>query len=91
MGKSIQDGNEMYRYSDIKFRNVEKNPEVALGFKANFYKMTNENEPYEGYNILLNYIKKKMNENYFICKSNADNYFERAGLIKVKYMKIIVQ
>jgi len=44
----------------------------------------NENEPHEGYNILLNYLKKKMNENYFICTSNVDNYFEKAGFDKNK-------
>ena len=83
--KSIKVGNEMYRYSDISSLEMwKKNPEVAWGFKANFYKMMNENQPHEGYQILLNYLKKKMNDNYFICTSNVDNYFERAGFDKNK-------
>jgi len=82
--KSIKVGNEMYRYSEISSLDMWKNyPELAWGFKANFYKMMTENKPHEGYYTLLNFMKNIKN-NYFICTSNIDNYFERAGFDKDK-------
>lgn len=83
--KSIKVGNENYRYSEISSLEMwKKYPELAWGFKANFYEMMKNNEPHEGYYTLLNYVKNKVNENYFICTSNIDNYFERAGFDKNK-------
>ena len=83
--KSIKVGNENYRYSEISSLDMwKKYPELAWGFKANFYEMMKNNEPHEGYHTLLNYVKNKKNNNYFICTSNIDNYFERSGFDKNK-------
>lgn len=58
--KSIKVGNENYRYSEISSLDMwKKYPELAWGFKANFYKMMKNNEPHEGYYTLLNYVKEK--------------------------------
>jgi NAD-dependent SIR2 family protein deacetylase len=84
-GKSIKVGNQNYRYTEISSLETWKNnPELAWGFKANFYKMMKNNNPHEGYYTLLEYIKNKKNNNYFVCTSNIDNYFERAGFDKDK-------
>ena len=78
--KSIQIGNDLYRYDEISSLDMwKKFPELAWGFKSNFYKMMIESEPHQGYYTLLNFVKNKLNNNYFICTSNIDNYFERAG------------
>jgi len=83
--KSIKVGNQNYRYTEISSLDTwKKNPELAWGFKANFYKMMKNNNPHEGYYTLLEYIKNKKNNNYFVCTSNIDNYFERAGFDKDK-------
>ena len=83
--KSIKVGNQHYRYSEISSLETWKsNPELALGFKANFYQMMKERNPHEGYYNLLEYVKNKKNNNYFVCTLNIDNYFERAGFDKDK-------
>ena len=78
--RSIQIGSKSYRYDEISSLKMWKEyPELAWGFKANFYNMMRENKPHEGYDRLLNYVKTHKNNNYFVCTSNIDNYFERAG------------
>ena len=87
--RSIQIGNESYRYDEISSLKMWKEfPALAWGFKANLYKMMKDCEPHEGYYKLLNYLKKNKNENYFICTSNIDNYFERAGFDKNKIYEV---
>jgi NAD-dependent SIR2 family protein deacetylase len=78
--KSIKIGNNTYRYDEISSLDMwKKNPELAWGFKANFYKMMRKNIPHEGYTKLLEYAENNLKGNYFVCTSNIDNYFERAG------------
>ena len=55
---------------------MKKFPELAWGFKSNFYKMMIDCEPHQGYYTLLDFVKNKLKDNYFICTSNIDNYFE---------------
>ena len=87
--KSIRIGNEDYRYDEISSLKMWKEyPELAWGFKANFYQMMKEGNPHEGYYTLLNYVKNKLNNNYFICTSNIDNYFERVGFEKDKIYEV---
>lgn len=38
-----------------------------------------ETEPHLGYYKLLERLKKKFNNNYFICTSNIDGFFKKAG------------
>ncbi len=87
--KSIRIGNEDYRYDEISSLKMWKEyPELAWGFKANFYQMMKEGDPHEGYYTLLNYVKNRLNNNYFICTSNIDNYFERSGFDKDKIYEV---
>ena len=55
----------------------KENPELAWGFKANFYNIMNNLEPHEGYYHLLKNLNNKYD--YFVCTSNVDGYFFRAG------------
>ena len=55
----------------------KENPELAWGFKANFFNIINNLEPHEGYYHLLKNITNKYD--YFICTSNIDGYFLKAG------------
>ena len=76
--RSIQVGDECYSYDEISSLKMWKtNPHLAWGFKASFYHTMNTLEPHEGYSILLNAVQNK--GEYFICTSNVDGYFERAG------------
>lgn len=87
--KSIKIGYESYRYDEISSLKMWKEfPFLAWGFKANFYSMMRSCEPHEGYYKLLDYLKNKKNNNYFICTSNIDNYFERAGFDKDKIYEV---
>ena len=87
--KSIQIGKEFYRYDEISSLKMWKEyPELAWGFKANFYQMMKEGDPHEGYYTLLNYVKNRLDNNYFICTSNIDNYFERVGFEKDKIYEV---
>ena len=87
--KSIRIGNEDYRYDEISSLKMWKEyPELAWGFKANFYQMMKDGDPHEGYYTLLNYVKNRLNNNYFICTSNIDNYFERVGFEKDKIYEV---
>ena len=87
--KSIQIGNEMYSYDEISSLKMWKEfPALAWGFKANFYTTMRDAEPHEGYYKLLDYVKHRKNGNYFVCTSNIDNYFERAGFDKDKIYEV---
>lgn len=87
--RSIKIGSEMYRYDEISSLKMWKEyPELAWGFKANFYNMMRQAEPHTGYYKLLDYVTNKKNNNYFICTSNIDNYFERAGFNKDKIYEV---
>ena len=87
--RSIKIGNESYRYDEISSLDMwKKYPELAWGFKSNFYNMMIDSEPHEGYYTLLNFVKNKLNNNYFICTSNIDNYFERAGFDSGKIYEV---
>jgi len=77
--KSIKLGDTTYRYDEISSLDMWENfPELAWGFKARFMKTVTDHEPHEGYNTLLRFCRR-LNNNYFVCTSNIDNYFERAG------------
>ena len=87
--RSIQIGSEMYRYDEISSLKMWKEyPELAWGFKANFYNMMRQAEPHAGYYKLLDYVTNRKNNNYFICTSNIDNYFERTGFDKDKIYEV---
>lgn len=87
--KSIQIGSELYSYDEISSLKMWKEfPGLAWGFKANFYTMMRDAEPHEGYYKLLEYVKHRKNDNYFVCTSNIDNYFERAGFDKDKIYEV---
>ena len=76
--KSIQIGDKNYSYDEISSLKMWKeNPELAWGFKANFYHIMNNLQPHEGYYHLLKNLKNKYD--YFVCTSNIDGYFFRAG------------
>jgi NAD-dependent SIR2 family protein deacetylase len=86
--RSIQVGNNNYSYDEISSLKMWKEfPELAWGFKAYFYKMMRNCEPHEGYYKLLDYVRT-INNNYFICTSNIDNYFEHAGFDKDKIYEV---
>jgi NAD-dependent SIR2 family protein deacetylase len=76
--KSIQIGSETFSYDEISSLKMWKmNPNLAWGFKANFYKIMNDLEPHSGYYHLLQAIKDRYD--YFVCTSNIDGYFKRAS------------
>lgn len=78
--KSIKIGKDLYGYDEISSLDMwKKYPELAWGFKSNFYNMMKEHEPHLGYYNLLKFLKENLKNNYFICTSNIDNYFERSG------------
>ena len=62
------------------------NPNLAWGFKANFYKIINDLEPHSGYFQLLQSIKDKYD--YFVCTSNIDGYFKKAGFDQNKIYEV---
>ncbi len=85
--KSIQVGNETYAYDDISSLKMWKTkPELAWGFKANFYNIMNELEPHEGYYEILENVKDRYD--YFIATSNIDGYFKRAGFDENKIYEV---
>ena len=78
--KEININGEMYSYDSISSLKMWKDfPELAWGFKANFCKLINNKKPHKGYFDLLNILKSKYKNNYFICTSNIDGYFHRSG------------
>ena len=87
--KSIKIGNELYRYDEISSLDMwKKFPQLAWGFKSNFYKMMIDCEPHQGYYTLLDFVKNKLKDNYFVCTSNIDNYFEKAGFDSGKIYEV---
>ena len=85
--KSIKIGDDVYAYDDISSLKMWKTrPELAWGFKANFYKMMNELEPHNGYFELLDSIKDKYD--YFVATSNIDGYFKRSGFDQNKIYEV---
>ena len=85
--RSIQIGDELYSYDEISSLKMWKeNPHLAWGFKASFYHTMQELEPHEGYYTLLNALKAKYD--YFVCTSNIDGYFERAGFDPMKIYEV---
>ena len=85
--KNIQIGNETYAYDEISSLKMWKEfPELAWGFKANFYKTMNNLEPHEGYYELLRNIEEKYD--YFIATSNIDSYFKRTGFNENKIYEV---
>ena len=78
--KEIRINNVMYSYDEISSLKMwNEYPELAWGFKCNFIKMINSKNPHEGYKYLLNVVKNRFKNNYFVCTSNIDGYFFRAG------------
>ena len=87
--KTIKIGNKNYRYDEISSLEMWKTyPELAWGFKSNFYNIMASKSPHEGYDKLLNFLNKIKNNNYFICTSNIDNYFEKGGFDKNKIYEV---
>ena len=87
--KEIKINNKMYSYDEISSLKMWKDfPELAWGFKANFINLINNKKPHDGYKNLLNNLKKKFNNNYFICTSNIDGYFLKSGFDKNKIYEL---
>jgi NAD-dependent SIR2 family protein deacetylase len=87
--KTITIGNNNYGYDEISSLTMWKtNPKIAWGFKANFYNIMSHSSPHEGYYNLLKFVSNKLQNNYFICTSNIDNYFEKAGFDKDKIYEV---
>ena len=76
--KSIQIGTQSYSYDEISSLKMWKEfPELAWGFKSNFFQIIQNKNPHDGYYNLLKSLKEKYD--YFICTSNIDGYFKRSG------------
>ena len=74
---TITIGNNNYGYDEISSLTMWKtNPKIAWGFKANFYNIMNHSIPHKGYYNLLKFVSNKLQNNYFVCTSNIDNYFD---------------
>lgn len=85
--RSIQIGTEMYSYDEISSLKMWKeNPHLAWGFKARFYHTMKELEPHDGYYTLLEALQAK--QDYFVCTSNIDGYFVRAGFDPLKVYEV---
>jgi len=71
---------QAYAYDEISSLQMWKDfPELAWGFKAKFYSILEQTAPHAGYFSLLEKITEKFGENYFICTSNIDGFFKKAG------------
>ena len=87
--KTITIGNNSYGYDEISSLTMWKtNPKIAWGFKAHFYNIMNHSSPHGGYYNLLKFVSNKLQNNYFVCTSNIDNYFEKAGFDKDKIYEV---
>jgi len=87
--KTIKIGNKNYRYDEISSLEMWKTyPELAWGFKAHFYNIMASKSPHEGYDKLLHFLTKIKKNNYFICTSNIDNYFEKGNFDKNKIYEV---
>jgi len=87
--KTIEIGDKSYRYDEISSLEMwKKYPELAWGFKANFYDLMASKDPHDGYYKLLQFLTRIKNNNYFICTSNIDSYFERAGFDKDRIYEV---
>ena len=85
--KSIQVDNEIYSYDEISSLKMWKEkPELAWGFKSNFYNLINNLKPHEGYYELLSKIQHRYD--YFIATSNIDGYFKKAGFDENKIYEV---
>jgi NAD-dependent SIR2 family protein deacetylase len=87
--KNITIGNKNYGYDEISSLEMwKKNPELAWGFKAGFYDLMASKKPHKGYYKLLDFLKETKKNNYFICTSNIDNFFEKSGYDKDKIYEV---
>ena len=88
--KTIKIGANTYRYDEISSLDMfEKFPKLVWGFKGRFYdNIINNCKPHKGYYMLLDILKKKYKNNYFICTSNIDYFFERSGYDKDKIYEV---
>jgi NAD-dependent SIR2 family protein deacetylase len=78
--KEIIINNIAYSYDEISSLKMwKKFPELAWGFKSKFYSILAETKPHSGYFKLLEKIKQKFNDNYFVCTSNIDGFFKKSG------------
>lgn len=85
--KSIQIGNTTYSYDEISSLKMWKEkPELAWGFKSNFYHLMNRLEPHQGYYELLEKIQDRYD--YFVATSNIDGYFKRSGFDESKIYEV---
>ena len=65
----------------------ETNPHLAWGFYGHRLKLYRETIPHEGFNLLLELVKKK-NSNYFVFTSNVDGQFQKAGFEEDKMYEV---
>lgn len=85
--KSIKIGDKDYSYDEISSLKMWKEkPDLAWGFKSNFYHLMNSLEPHRGYYELLEKIQDRYD--YFVATSNIDGYFKRAGFSESKIYEV---
>ena len=62
-------------------------PKLAWAFYGHRLKLYNKTEPHAGFAMLRELCAQK-NENYFICTSNVDGHFVKAGFSKDKIYEV---
>lgn len=62
-------------------------PKLAWAFYGHRLKLYNKTEPHAGFAMLRELCAQK-NENYFICTSNVDGHFAKAGFNKDKIYEV---
>ena len=62
-------------------------PKLAWAFYGHRLKLYNKTEPHAGFAMLRELCAQK-NENYFICTSNVDGHFVKAGFNKDKIYEV---
>ena len=62
-------------------------PKLAWAFYGHRLKLYNKTEPHAGFAMLRELCAQK-NENYFICTSNVDGHFAKAGFSKDKIYEV---
>ncbi len=62
-------------------------PKLAWAFYGHRLKLYKKTEPHDGFRLLLDLVKSK-NDNYFVCTSNVDGHFQKAGFDKDKIYEV---
>lgn len=68
-------------------QNYIKHPEVVMPFYIKRYESYRDNEPHQGFKLLLNYVEK-LKGSYFVTTSNVDGHFQKSGFNTDKIYEI---